>query len=200
MKQGMSNCENELKASQKIESCCPRGTRLRSDVSYFYYQKEKEKKRQIGWKDVGKDRKWVLRERWEDEMNCCSCRAVVCFMPQAPHRDGCCSQHSSLWLQGSHAHIQLQLLPFLLSNRMQCLYHLSAMLIAMANTELASCCSQCSLLQQQLLGLSQRAPPSEPSSPLTQSGFRDCSSLLPLPLRTEMPTSFLKTAQPDVIN
>lgn len=63
MKQGMSNCENELKASQKIESCCPRGTRLRSDVSYFYYQKEKEKKRQIGWKDVGKDRKWVLRER-----------------------------------------------------------------------------------------------------------------------------------------
>lgn len=77
-------------------------------------------------------------------MNCCSCRAVVCFMPQAPHRDGCCSQHSSLWLQGSHAHIQLQLLPFLLTNRMQCLYHLSAMLIAMANTELASCCSQCS--------------------------------------------------------
>lgn len=45
MKQGMSNCENELKASQKIESCCPRGTRLRSDVSYFYYQKEKEKKK-----------------------------------------------------------------------------------------------------------------------------------------------------------
>lgn len=77
-------------------------------------------------------------------MNCCSCRAVACFMPQAPHRDGCCSQHSSLWLQGSHAQIQLQLLPFLLSNRMQCLYHLSAMLIAMANTELASCCSQCS--------------------------------------------------------
>jgi len=173
------------------------GYRLRFDVSCFYYKKRK--KREIGWKHVGKDRKWVLREmarRWNEPLQL---QGRLLHAPSSPWR----------WL--------LQPTQLSLALGQPCTHSVAAAAFPSLKEDavfVSFVCSAhghgqhwaCFLLLPVLpcssssLGYPKEPHHQSPALPLTHSGFRDCNSLRPLPLRTEMPTSFPKTAQLDVIN